>query len=249
MNEVFAISLRGMQADTARLDQIGMNLANVLTPAYQRGVTVQAAQNASFSAHLSEAAMVSHSSAAAPPLTQMTSAARGGTFRSTGHGLDVALAGKGYFEVTTSTGPAYTRDGSFRLDQRGRLVTAHGHPVMGVDGEIVLGVATPVIAASGAISDASGEARALGHLKVVEFGDSKLRPLGAGLHAAGSEMKLVAEEQIEVRQGFLENSNVSSAAEVTSLIQTMRHFESMQKMAQGYDDMLGAAIRKLGDVS
>jgi flagellar basal-body rod protein FlgG len=62
-------------------------------------------------------------------------------------------------------------------------------------------------------------------------------------------MKLVSEQEVSVRQGFLENSNVSSTYEMTSLLQTMRHFESMQKIAQGYDDMLGTAIRKLGETS
>jgi len=62
-------------------------------------------------------------------------------------------------------------------------------------------------------------------------------------------MKIVAEDEVRVRQGFLENSNVSSTYEMTSMIQAMRHFESMYKVAQGYDDMVGTAIRKLGDVS
>jgi flagellar basal-body rod protein FlgF len=73
--------------------------------------------------------------------------------------------------------------------------------------------------------------------------------LGDGMHAAGQGMKLVGEADVHVRQGFLENSNVNPSYEMTSLIQAMRHFESMQKVVQGYDDMVGTAIRKLGDTS
>jgi flagellar basal-body rod protein FlgF len=57
----------------------------------------------------------------------------------------------------------------------------------------------------------------------------------------------LAAGQVQVRQGFLENANVNSMQEMVQLIQTMRHFESMQKVALGYDDMVGAAIRRLGD--
>lgn len=249
MNEVLAIGLHGMQGDMARLEQIGVNLANVLTPGYKRGVAVQAPQGASFAAHLNNAAAAAEGAGGvAAPLLDIATDVRTGTLKSTGQSLDVALAGKGFFEVATDAGPAYTRQGSFRLDARGRLVTAQGHPVMGISGEIVLDGASALIAASGAVTTRDGTPVA--QLKVVEFdGDAGLRPVGDGLHAAGTGMKLVGEADVQVRQGFLENSNVSSTYEMTSMIHAMRHFESMQKVVQGYDDMVGTAIRKLGETS
>jgi flagellar basal-body rod protein FlgF len=250
MNEVLAVSLHSMQGDMARLEQIGMNLANALTPGYKRGIALQAAQGASFAAHLSNAAVPAEGTLSAAALVEFASDGRAGTLKSTGQVLDVALAGKGYFEVITEAGPAYTRHGSFRLDARGRLVTAQGYPVMGTAGEIVLNAVNPVIAASGAITSGTGDGAALAKLKIVEFdGNARLQPLGDGLHAAGSGMKVVADEELLVRQGFLENSNVRSTYEMTSMVRVMRHFESMQKVAQGYDDMLGTAIRKLGETS
>jgi len=251
MNEVLAISLHSMQGDMARVEQIGMNLANVLTPGYKRGVAVQAPVGASFAAHLNNAALAGNTAAPAAAPVEFASDARAGTLKSTGQNLDVALAGKGFFEVVTENGPAYTRHGNFRVDARGRLVTAQGHPVMGTSGEIILNLVNPVIGANGAItSGAAGADAALAQLKVVEFDNAaKLDHLGEGLHAAGPGMKIVAEDEVRVRQGFLENSNVSSTYEMTSMIQAMRHFESMYKVAQGYDDMVGTAIRKLGDVS
>jgi len=252
MSEVLAISLHSMQGDMARVEQIGMNLANVLTPGYKRGMAVQAPIGASFAAHLNNAALAGNVGAPAAAPVEFTSDARAGTLKSTGQNLDVALAGKGFFEVATESGPAYTRHGNFRIDARGRLVTAQGHPVMGTAGEIILNLANPVIGPNGAITSATGGADAvpLAQLKVVEFDDNaKLQHMGEGLHAAGPGMKFVAEEEVRVRQGFLENSNVSSTYEMTSMIQAMRHFESMYKVAQGYDDMVGTAIRKLGDVS
>ncbi|RYF50416.1 MAG: flagellar hook-basal body protein [Comamonadaceae bacterium] len=249
MNEVLAIGLQSMQGDMVRLEQIGVNLANVLTPGYKRGVAVQAQQGASFAAHLNNAAAVGEGAGGvAAPLLDIATDARAGTLKSTGQSLDVALAGKGYFEVATDAGPAYTRRGSFRLDPRGQLVTAQGYPVMGISGEIVLDSANALIAASGAITTRDGTPVA--QLKVVEFeGDAGPRPIGDGLHAAAPGMKLVGEGDVQLRQGFLENSNVSATYEMTSMIHAMRHFESMQKVVQGYDDMVGIAIRKLGETS
>jgi flagellar basal-body rod protein FlgF len=251
MNEVLAISLHAMQGDMARLDQIGMNLANALTPGYKRGLAMQAPVGASFASHLANAAEAATDSPTASAM-QFSTDARLGTLKATGQNLDVALAGKGYFEVMTETGPAYTRQGSFRIDGRGRLVTAQGYPVMGTGGEIVLNLANPVIGASGAISSAAGasDGAPLAQLKVVEFEAGAVLPrLGEGLHGAGAGMKVVADEEVRVRQGFIENSNVSTTYEMTSLVQVMRHFESMNKVAHSYEEMVGTAIRKLGETS
>ena len=244
MDELLAISLQSMQADMARLDQVGMNLANVLTPGYKRGVAVQGPLTANFASQLASAGQVQSQPPVAP--VQFAADMRAGTLKSTGQGLDVAIAGKGYFEVMTESGPAYTREGGFRIDARGRLVTAQGHPVMGAAGEITLPDARATIAPNGAITFASGQP--LGQLKLVEFevGASPQR-LGNGLFAATTGMKPVADEEVQVRQGFLENSNATSTLEMTGLVQAMRHFEGMQKVLQGYDEMLGLAVRKLSE--
>lgn len=228
-----------------------MNLANVLTPGYKRGVALQRVQGANFTEHLGQAAFTTPSFAAGgAPIVDLVRSGRAGTLKSTGQSLDVALAGQGYFEVATDAGPAYTRNGGFRLDARARLVTAQGYPVMGTGGEIVLDVANPVIGASGAITSTASDGNPLGQLKVVDFeSHSTLTPMGDGLHAAAPGMKVLPPDEVLVRQGFLENSNVSSTEEMNSMIQAMRHFESMQKIAQGYDEMLGTAIRKLGETS
>lgn len=252
MNEVLAISLQGMQADAARVEQIGMNLANALTPGYKRGLVVQAPVGASFAAHLAgaaEAAAPQGAGDAAIAAVALRTDPKEGSLKSTGQPLDLALASKGYFEVITENGPAYTRHGSFRLDATGRLVTAQGYPVMGHGGEIVLGVSNPVITASGAVLGPSGDEDApLAQLKVLEFeADAPLQRLGEGLVAGGPGMKLLGAQEVQLRQGYLENSNVASAQEMTALVQAMRHFESMYKVAQGYDDMLGTAIRRLGE--
>ncbi|RYY97470.1 MAG: flagellar hook-basal body protein, partial [Comamonadaceae bacterium] len=169
---------------------------------------------------------------------------------------DVALAGPGYFEVRTEQGMAYTRQGSFQLDAQGRLVTAAGHAVQGTGGDIQLAHRMPRIDADGRVFEGAlpgaapgrGDATPLAQIKVVAFGaGTAVQRLGSGLVLPAGEPMQVAEADVQLRQGYLESANVTSMQEMVQLIQTMRHFESMQKVALGYDDMVGAAIRRLGD--
>jgi flagellar basal-body rod protein FlgG len=174
---------------------------------------------------------------------------RAGTLRATGQPLDFAITGNGYFEVMTPSGPAYTRQGNFRVDARGRVVTEAGHAVMGVAGEILLDSPAPVVSAGGRITSVSTQS-VLGQLKIVQFADGAVpERLGDGLFGAAPGMVSLREGDVQVRQGFLENSNAASTLEMATLVQAMRHFEGMQKVVQGYDEMLGLAIRKLGEAT
>ncbi|HSV34276.1 MAG TPA: flagellar hook-basal body protein [Ramlibacter sp.] len=253
MDEILAVALQSMQGDMARVEQIGMNLANALTPGYKRGIALQAPLGASFASHLAGASAAAGAPATGgmAPLMSFPSDSRAGTLKHTGQSLDLALAGQGYFEIATDNGPAYTRQGNFRVDAAGRLVTAQGHPVMGHAGEIVLATPNPVVHPSGAIvGPGATEDAPLAQLKIVEFeAGAPAQRAGDGLVSANSGVSVLPAAQVQLRQGYLENANVVSTQEMTHLIQAMRHFEAMQKMTQGYDDMLGTAIRKLGETS
>jgi flagellar basal-body rod protein FlgG len=241
-----------------RVDRIALNLANVATPGYKREVVAVKP----FARALEEA----RPAAAGAPPAQATGGpgaqaavailadARPGTIKVTGHALDLALVGDGFFEVMTEAGPAYTRQGDLQVDARGRLATARGHPVMGTNGEIVLTTQRPAVDAAGNVTEpgvVTAPGTPLARIKVVRFErPGSLQRLGDGLLAAGEGMALVpGDGSARIRQGALENANVSSMHEMVQLIETMRHFESMQKVAQGYDELLGMAIRKLGDLS
>ena len=250
MHPVLALTLQAMQADMSRLDHVAMNLANAQTPGYKREVFASGAFSQALRAQgLGDAGQAP----AVPPAVHLD--LRQGTMRTTAEGLDLALSGPGWFEVITEQGPAYTRLGNFRRDARGRLVTAQGLPVAGSGGEIQLPEGPVSIDAAGRIFEAvTGDgklARArsepVAQLKLVAFEEgAAARRLGGGLVAfPGATPR--AEAGAEVRQGYLENANVSSMQEMVQLMQTMRHFESMQKVALGYDEMLGSAIRKLGE--
>lgn len=249
MQEVLAIALQSMHNDAMRLERIGTNLANVQTPGYKREVLGLPPSFAALVETGSARPLRAGAQPAGAPLVLMDH--RPGPLRLTGQKLDVALAGAGHFEVLTPDGPAYTRLGSFQLDARGRLVTPQGYPVLGQGGEITLSGSQVTIDAAGRIFEAASPARPVAQLKIVQFEQpAAARRLGEGLLAdGGGGVRLLEASALQVRQGALENSNVSSMQEMVHLVQTMRHFESMQKVALGYDEMVGTAIRRLGDLS
>lgn len=263
MTDVLAIGLRSMQQDMARLERISMNMANAVTPGYKREVaTALPAAAGGFAAAMSsiegaqmglQAGLPSPADApSAAGLLMIQTDARPGTLKATGQSLDIALSGTGFFEISTEAGLAYTRQGNFQLDARGRLVTAQGQPVMGQGGEIVLTHPNPRIDATGQVFEPTVDGRPdpvpVAQLKVVAFDDTKdLQRLGDGLLRTSLPPTQVSDSEAEVHQGFLENSNVNSMQEMAQLIVAMRHFESMQKVTLGYDEMIGSAVRKLGE--
>ncbi len=261
MHEVLALSLQAMHQDMQKLDRIGTNLANALTPGYKREVAVSQPSGALTGFPELVAQMGSGTVAVGAPGAAAALASplavrmdlRPGTLKSTGHALDVALAGPGYFEVSTDTGLAYTRQGNLQRDARGRLVTAQGLPLMGKAGEIYLNSPNPVIDAAGNVYDTTdgvANSQAVAQIRVVQFdAGTNLHRLGDGLVGANAAANTLKDADIQIRQGFLENANVSAMHEMVDLMQTMRHFESMQKVLLGYDDMTGQAIRKLGELS
>lgn len=253
MQQILALALGGMQNDMARLDQVAMNLSNAVTPGYKRGVLVQR-PNASvqFAAAMLEAADSTAPATSAALPVSMAIDARPGTLKATSQSLDVAIGGVGFFEVATERGPAYTRQGNFRADAQGRLVTAKGDPVMGTGGEIFLGGGAVTISPKGVVSERgqSDVERVIGQIKLMQFPpDMQPERLGDGLLMASPAMTETKQEDVQMRQGFVENSNVDTAHEMTQLIRLMRHFESMNRIAQSHDDMLGTAIRRLGENS
>lgn len=243
MNDVLSAVLASMHADIARVDRIGMNIANAGTTGYKRET------GATFASRVADAAQ------AGGGVSMRASAhldLRPGTLRSTGQPLDLALAGAGWFEVATEHGPAYTRRGDFRLDARGRVVTQQGLPVQGSGGDIQLAHGRPVIDASGRVFESAGAmsegAQPVAQVKVVQLdARAPMERTGDGLMLARGEATAMPESAIQLQQGFLENANVSHMHEMVRLLETLRHMESMQKVALGYDDMLAGAIRKLGD--
>ncbi len=223
-----------MKGDLLRMTTISQNLANVLTSGYKKQVALGGGFAQQVMAGLEQA----------QPAAVLTIDPSPGTLRYTGLAQDAAIDGGAFFEVAGTDGPAFTRQGSFHTDLRGRLVTAEGMPVMGVNGEIMLS-GPYTIEANGDVRQ--GE-RIVARLKLVHFANpTALEPLGGGLYRQGGAGLAEPGAASTVRSGYLENSNVSSPQEMVRLTETVRHFEALQKIMQGYDETLEKTIRKLGD--
>jgi flagellar basal-body rod protein FlgF len=237
MDDLMAIAASGMQHDLLRMGSISQNLANVRTPGYKKQIVV----STPFAQQV-DTAMAQLGQGGAPSTLSIDPAAA--TLRYTGNIQDIAIEGGEFFEVASAQGVAYTRQGGFHTDARGRLVGEHGWPVMGSGGEIVLTGAYTI--------EANGDVRqgeqVVARLKLTRFDNpAALAPLGGGLYRQGAATVADAMAPARLRLGYQENSNVNSPQEMVRLTETVRHFESLQKIIQGYDDSLEKTIRKLGE--
>ena len=172
-----------------------------------------------------------------------------GELQPTNNPMDFALEGKGLFEVQLPNGEhAFTRDGEFHLNSQGQLVTKQGYNVLSDGGPVQSDPSNAhplTIAATGEVSQ-GGDVK--GKLKIAEFDNPQLlTPLGSGTFRADNpSLKPSATPSTQVRQGFVEASNISSTTEMAKLITAMRGFEANQKVIQMQDDRMGRVITDLG---
>ena len=235
MSDALAITAISMNNDLLKLQAISNNIANVNTPAFKRDLV----QIDNFSQRLS-----SHITAPLP-LASITTDFSDGTLNVTGKPLDLAVAGENaFFEVSTGQDIYYTKQGDFALDKFGRLVTSYGFIVNGENGEIRLTNDSPRIDAQGNIYEGND---LIGTLKIVEIPDlTNLNKLGKGLYEYVGTT-ITAAETVAVRQGFVEANNLSVPNEMVDMAELVKHFNSSQKVIQGYNDMLDEAISVLGN--
>jgi flagellar basal-body rod protein FlgF len=230
----------GMRADAERLRIISNNLANVGTVGFKR----QLAVGGSFDQQLLQSAAATQSGERAGSLLTSYTDRSAGTLTHTGNPLDLALEGDAYFVIDTGLQEAYTRQGTFRLDADGQLVTANGDKVVTTEGDVRLTSPAPSIDAQGNIRD---NGAVVGQLKLVTVSDPQsLLETGNGIYTATDSTVAAPADTARVRQGYTEAANVVTMNEMIKMIETVRHFEASQKMLQGYDAMLDRAITDLG---
>lgn len=221
-----------IQYDVQRLNAISNNAANALTPGFKREFLSLSGQ---------------YDFGLSPLLTTNLSSNvdyRPGVFRQTSRALDITISGKGYFEIDTIHGKAYTRTGAFKLDEAGTLVTQEGNPVYGLNGKITLLNDTPVVDGQGQIYE---NGKLIGQLKIVDVEQPQtLQLIGGGVYLSRETTRAQLLDNPKVVQGGLESSNVDAASEMVSLIETMRHYELSHKVIQAYDDLSDKAARNLG---
>jgi len=248
------IAKTGLEAQQMQLDVISNNLANVSTNGFKRSRAVfedllyqtlrqpgaQSSQQTQLPSGLQIGTGV-HPVATVKNFTQ-------GNIQQTGNPLDVAILGNGFFQILQPDGTtAYTRDGSFQVDNQGALVTSTGYKVQ-----------PQITIPSGALSVTIGED---GVVSVMQAGATKPTQVGSlqtvnfvnptGLHSAGQNLYLETASSGtpsantpgtnglgKLSSGNVESSNVNVVEETVNMIQTQRAYEMNSKAISTSDQML-----------
>ncbi len=168
-----------------------------------------------------------------------------GRLRYTQNVLDLALDGNGFFCIETPEGRCYTRKGNFTLNQEGVLVTKDGYPVLGESGEIKINGYDISIDEGGEVSV---DGAAVDTISVVSIANAQiLRKIGGTLFSSpGSRVEENKAENVKVKQGFIETSNVNVVKAMTEMIDVLRGYESYQKIMQTLDDARKRAVNEVG---
>ncbi|MEJ8595833.1 flagellar basal-body rod protein FlgG [Helicobacter pylori] len=244
----------GMLAQQTHIDTTSNNIANVNTTGFKKSradfndLFYQAMQYAGTNTSnttLSPDGMEVGLGVRPSAITKMFSQ---GSPKETENNLDVAITGKGFFQVQLPDGTtAYTRSGNFKLDEQGNLVTSEGYLLIP---QITLPEDTTQVnvGVDGTVSVTQGlqtTSNVIGQITLANF----VNP--AGLHSMGDNLFSITNASGDaivgnpdsqglgkLRQGFLELSNVRLVEEMTDLITAQRAYEANSKSIQTADAML-----------
>ena len=157
-----------------------------------------------------------------------------GNIVETGRPLDFALYGKGFFVIETPNGPLYRRNGMFSTNQNGQIIDSQGRIIAGEAGPITIpsdvGIEPQINVSSDGSISAGGIV--IGKFRLVDFGENedKLVPYGENCYWMPDEnIQPVAAENIVVKQGYQEASNVEIIDELVDMIMVSRLYEANMK--------------------
>jgi flagellar basal-body rod protein FlgG len=254
MNPALWAAKTGLDAQQTRMTVTSNNLANVNTTGYKKGRAVfedllyQNVRQVGASTSQDTQAPTGLSLGTGVRVVATEKTYTQGNLTQTGNSLDVAISGRGFFQVLLPDGTmGYTRDGNFKVNAQGELVTSSGYAVqpgitipdstqsvtIGKDGVVsvqVAGQSTPTQVGSLQLVDFINPAglQPRGENMVVESGASGTAQVGTpGLNGLGM-----------TEQGSLESSNVNVVEELVNMIETQRAYEMNSKAISTTDQML-----------
>ena len=257
MNRAMYSAATGMNAQQLNVDTISNNIANVNTVGFKRSradfkdlfyETLQQAGSAtSTETQQPNGIQIGQGTTLAATKKSFTP----GMLKNTDQKLDIAIQGDGFLQVTLPSGEiAYTRNGSLSVDGEGRLVTNAGYPITP---EITFeeGTREINISDSGLVQAAVGASEEMADIETIMLAKfmnpAGLKSAGKNLfvptNAAGEPTEGTPGEEGmgELKQGFLEVSNVKIIEEMVDLIQAQRAYEINSKTIQASDSMLQTA--------
>lgn len=248
------IAKTGLDAQQTQLDTITHNLANVGTNGYKRS---HAVFEDLLYQNIEQAGAQSTQQTQLPTGLQLGAGVRPvatarifsqGNLQQTDNKLDVAINGNGFFPIQMPDGSVgYTRDGSFRVDAQGQMVTSNGMP-LSPPVTIPPNALSVTIGGDGVVSvttQGSAAATQIGQIQLASFANpAGLDPRGQNLYfetsASGTATIGTAGANGNglLKQGYVETSNVNVVEELVAMIQAQRAYEINSKAIQTSDQML-----------
>lgn len=258
MSKGMFTAVSGAMAQSAKLDTVANNLANVNTTGFKRDGQLFREYLTSYNKEpgtvevprvpASIESFYAHNGGdkSFVDLDGTFSDFSQGSIRPTGNNLDLAIEGDGLFQVATPEGARYTRAGNFAVDGDGRLVTKQGFPVQREGGgEFKFTSSDVTVSSNGEVFEKS---QSLGKIALMKFANKDaLLKQGANLFALKDNLdpKMIAATEAKISQGCLEGSNVNVVREMTDMISATRTFESLQKAIQAYDQMAAKVVNEV----
>jgi flagellar basal-body rod protein FlgG len=242
----------GMESQQMNLDVISNNLANVNTTGYKESklqfqdllyqTTRAAGSQQGGGNELPSSLQIGQGSI--PIATERIFTQ--GDLSQTGGNLDIAIQGQGFFQVQMPDGTlAYTRDGAFKTNATGQIVTSDGYPVQGGFEPVPTGTTNITISASGAVTYTTASGTTSSQIQLANFNNpGGLQANGQNLYTEteASGTALLGEPTQsglgQLQQGYLELSNVSVVQEMVNLILAQRAYEVNSKAVQAADQMM-----------
>jgi len=244
----------GMIAQQTQIDTTSNNISNVNTIGYKK----QRAEFADLMYQVMEYAGTATSGTSVSPTgievglgvrpTAIAKLFTQGNFKETGNPLDMAITGNGFFQIQLPDGTtAYTRNGSFKLDNEGNVVNSDGYKLLPetVVPEDATQISIGVDGTFSVLQAGATEMTQIGQIELANF----VNP--AGLHSLGDNNLINTSSSGDpinstpglngvgqTRQQFVEMSNVQLVEEMTDLITGQRAYEANSKAIVTSDEML-----------
>lgn len=250
------ISMNSLDVQQAKLNNVSNNLANLATTGYKKNNVVVSP----FAKTLELAVEANGPGGKRQPIgegnlgnlvSQVHIDFTPGPLTETNNPTDLALEGNGFFVVENDAGEQfYTRDGSFKVDAEGNLLSSEGYKVLGEGGPITLDdTENLTVLSDGTLMVGQGaEVEELDKLQIVEFSDPMRMQKTDGNYFTDPEGTAEEAVNTKVTQGWLEKSNVDPVQEMIDIIPVARIYESSQKLVQINDELLDKAINQVGRV-
>lgn len=253
--DALRIGASGMMAQQRNVEVVANNLANMNTSGFQRRrsefqdlIYKNSARPEGFGSRAGAQVPGGIQTGKGVDLMSVYRVTEQGSLKATDNTFDLAIQGKGYFQIQLPNGETgYTRDGTFQIDSGGALVTHDGFPVLpGV--QVPADAVDVTINATGEVlvkQDGTATPSNIGTIQIAIF------PNEGGLHAEGNNLFTATDASGaaasvipkqsgsgSVLQGFVESSNVNAVEEIAEMIRAQRAYDMNSKVIQTADQMM-----------